>query len=154
MTLILILILVALILTFFEVILPGGILGLIALGCVIFATILGYNEYGVVGALCVLVCSFIAIITLIFIEFKLLAKSKFGNGFFLNKSITGHSNQDVTPENILNKEGITITRLNPSGKILIEGESYAASSQDGYIEADQPIKVVSKDNFKFIIKKI
>jgi len=154
MTLILTLILAALILTFFEVILPGGILGIIAFGCIVFATILGHDAYGLLGALCVFVCSFVATIALVFIEFKLLAKSKYGDGFFLNESLTGHANQNVVPETILNKEGVTITRLNPSGKILVEGESYAASSQDGYIEANQPIKVVSKDNFKFIITKI
>jgi membrane-bound ClpP family serine protease len=49
---------------------------------------------------------------------------------------------------------MTLTRLNPSGKIAVEGKSYEAYSQDGYIERDQAIAVVAQDNFKLIIKKL
>ena len=153
MIFIVLLVVAALVLVFFEVILPGGILGLMALGCVIGATILGYMDYGALGGITVFVASLLAVTILIFLEFKLLAKTKLRKGFFLDKSITGHSNEEPAEDSITGQEGITLTRLNPTGRVEIEGESYEAFSQDGYLEANEQITVVAKDNFKLIIKK-
>jgi len=48
---------------------------------------------------------------------------------------------------------MAVTRLNPSGKVTIEGKNYEANSQDGYIEAKQEISVVAQNNFKLTIRK-
>jgi membrane-bound ClpP family serine protease len=144
----------ALILVFFEVILPGGILGIIAALCVILASWIAGAEYG--GGIGVLTFagSAAAIGVLVFIEFKLLARTSLGSAFFLKSSVTGHSNIAPAQAAIIGREGIALTRLNPSGKVAIDGQSYEAHSQDGYIETDQLILVVAQDNFKLIIKKL
>ncbi len=147
-------ILAALVLVFFEVILPGGVLGVIAGLCVIAATWLGGSEYGTLGALVVFVGSILAIALLVFIEFKLVARTKLGRAFFLKESVTGHSNVSPAEVSIIGKEGTALTRLNPSGKVAIDGQSYEGYSQDGYLDAGEAIRVVSQDNFKLIIKKI
>lgn len=147
------LILAALVLVFFEVILPGGILGLAALACVLAATLLGFNEYGAVGGIGVFIGSLVAVTILVFVEFKLMANSRFGKGFYLKNAVSGHSNQAQAEDSIRGKEGIALTRLNPSGKVAIDERSYEAYSQDGYIESGEPVTVVSQDNFKLIIKK-
>ena len=54
---------------------------------------------------------------------------------------------------IAGQEGIALTRLNPSGKVSINGKNYEAQSQDGYVEKSEKIVVVTQDNFKLIIKK-
>ncbi|MGB0743498.1 MAG: NfeD family protein [Opitutales bacterium] len=153
MTLILGLIFAALVLVFFEVILPGGILGLFALGCIVAATWLGFVEFGAFGGLATFFGSILAIGVLVLLEFKLLANSRFGKGFFLKDAVSGHSNQAQAEDNIAGKVGVALTRLNPSGKVAIDDRSYEAYSQDGYIESGVPVTVVSQDNFKLIIKK-
>lgn len=154
MILILGLIVAALVLVFFEVILPGGLLGLLALACVVVATWLGFAGYGAVGGISTFVGSLIAVAVLVFIEFKLMANSRFGKGFFLKNTVSGHSNEVQGEADTIGKEGTTLTRLNPSGKVAIDGHSYEAYSQDGYIESGEPVAVVSQDNFKLIIKKL
>lgn len=153
MTLILGLILAALVLVFFEVILPGGILGLLALACIVGATWVGFAEYGAVGGVATFLGSLIAVGVLVFIEFKLMANSKWGKGFFLGSSVTGHSNVAQGEDSIVGMEAIAITRLNPSGKVAIDGRSYEAHSLDGYIDSGQTVVVAKRDNFKLIIKK-
>ena len=147
-------ILAALVLVFFEVILPGGVLGVIAALCVIVATWLAFDEFGALGGIGVFMGSCITIAVMAFVEFKLLAKTSLGKAFFLNATVTGHSNESDADESILGKEGTALTRLNPSGKVAIEGQSYEAYSQDGYIESGEFITVVKKDNFKLIIRKL
>jgi len=144
----------AIVLVFFEVILPGGVLGILAGICVILATWLGVNEYGAMGGLGVFLGTSLAIVFVIFIEFKLLARTKFGNGFLLKNTVTGRSKSSSIDDTIIGTEGGALTRLNPSGKVIIAGQSYDAHSQDGYIDRGEPIAVVSKDNFKLIIKKL
>ena len=144
----------AFILVFFEVILPGGILGTIAALCVILASWFAGAEYGAGIGILTFVGSAAAIGILVFIEFKLLARTSLGSAFFLKSSVTGHSNIAPAEASITGKKGTSLTRLNPSGKVAIEGKSYEAHSQDGYIEADLPIQVVAQDNFKLIIKKL
>jgi membrane-bound serine protease (ClpP class) len=148
------LIVAALVLVFFEVILPGGILGVIAALCVILATWLAGSSFGAGAAILTFVGSVAAIALLVYIEFKVLARTSLGGAFFLKSSVTGHSNQAPAEASIIGKDGIALTRLNPSGKVAIDGQSYEAYSQDGYIDADQPIHVAGQDNFKLIIKKL
>ena len=148
------LILATLVLVFFEIILPGGVLGVIAMICLIAATWLAAIEYGAIGGLGVFVFTIIASIVMIFYQFKLMAKTGLCKGFFLKSEVTGRSNEQQAEATVIGKEGKSLTRLNPSGKVAIDGQSYEAYSQDGYIESDQTISVISQDNFKLIIKKI
>lgn len=154
MSIIIGLIVAALVLVFFEVILPGGILGIIAALCVILATWIAGAQFGAGAAILTFVGSAVAIALLVYIEFKVLARTSLGGAFFLKSTVTGHSNQAPAEASIIGKEGIAQTRLNPSGKVAIDGQTYEAYSQDGYIDADQPILVVAQDSFKLIIKKI
>lgn len=148
------LILAALILVFFEVILPGGILGLIATLCVFIAIWIAGSQYGVGVATLTFFCAFAAIGALIYVEFKLLARTSLGSNFFLKAKVSGKLNKAPSAVDIIGKEGIALTRLNPSGKVEIDGQIYQAYSIDGYIDPNQRIRVNSQDNFKIIIKKI
>ncbi|MGJ8637815.1 MAG: NfeD family protein [Opitutaceae bacterium] len=148
------LILAALVLVFFEIILPGGILGVVAAVCVIAASWLGTVEYGALAGVGIFVGTCLAIVVMGYVEFKFLAKSKLGKGFFLDETVTGHTNSSIAEDSIIGKEGTALTRLNPSGKVAIEGQSYEAHSQDGYIDSGELIGVVAKDNLKLIIKKL
>ncbi len=152
MSMIFILILVALVLVAFEVVLPGGVLGVIAALCVIAATILTHIDYGIWVAVAVFVGSGLLILALIVIEFKLLKNTSLGNAFFLKESVTGHTGP-TTEVSLIGKEGVTLIRLNPGGRVTIEGKTYEASSQDGYIDAKQAITVVAQNNFKLTVRK-
>ncbi|MBT4758083.1 MAG: hypothetical protein HOO08_06785 [Opitutae bacterium] len=144
----------ALILVFFEVLLPGGVLGVLSALCLLVASWMGYDTYGIMAACTVFFGTILLMIVLVFVEFKLLGKTSFGQKFFLKSSIEGHTRAAVAEDSVIGREGTTLTRLNPSGKIAVEGKSYEAYSRDGYIERDQAIAVVAQDNFKLIIKKL
>lgn len=144
----------ALILVFFELLLPGGVLGVLSALCLLVASWMGYDTYGIIGGCTVFFGTILLMTVLVFVEFKLLGKTSFGQKFFLKSSIEGHTRAAVAEDSVIGKQGTTLTRLNPSGKIAVEGKSYEAYSQDGYIERDQAIAVVAQDNFKLIIKKL
>ena len=143
-----------LILTFLELLLPGGVLGVLAAISLLLATWFGFDGYGFFGSMIVFFGTLIALIVLTFVEFKLMAKTEFGRKFFLETTIDGRSNIAQAKDSIIGRRGIALTRLNPSGKVSIDDKNYEAYSQDGFIENGQEVAVVAQDNFKLTIKKL
>jgi membrane-bound ClpP family serine protease len=141
-------------LTFLELLLPGGVLGVLAAISLLIASWCGFDSYGFFGGMTVFFGTLIALAVLSFIEFKLLIKTSYGRKFFLSTSIDGHSNKAQAEDSIIGRKGIALTRLNPSGKILIDGKNYDAHSQDGFVENGHEIAVVARDNFKLTVKKL
>ena len=148
------LIVAAIVLVFFEVILPGGILGTIAVLCVLLATWITAAQFGIGAAVLTFLGASIAISLLVFIEFKVLVRTSLGRGFFLKAKVTGRSNQALGSADIVGREGLALTRLNPSGIVKIDGQSYQAQSLNGYVDSGDSIRVRSQDNFKLIIQKL
>lgn len=153
MNLIIMLLLAAFLLIAFEVILPGGILGVIAAVLILVASILTYTDYGIMVAGTVFLGALCLSAILVLLEFKLLSKTTMGSVFFLKDSVTGHTGPECRVS-LVGKRGESLTRLNPGGKVLIEGKSYDASSQDGYLDPGEAIAVVAQNNFKLTIRKL
>ena len=57
-------------------------------------------------------------------------------------------------DNLLDKEGITHTRLMPSGKIIIDDEVYDAYSRGEFIDKGEKIKVISTEGTSLKVKKV
>ncbi|MBD8487714.1 nodulation protein NfeD [Echinicola sp. CAU 1574] len=57
-------------------------------------------------------------------------------------------------QELLNKEGVTHTRLMPSGKILIDDEVYDAHSRGEFIDKGEKIKIISTEGTSLKVKRI
>ena len=147
-------VLATLVLTFLELLLPGGVLGVLAALFLLIATWLGFADYGFFGGMTVFFGTLVTLVILTFVEFKLMAKTPYGRKFFLDTFVEGRSNKALAEDSIIGKKGIALTRLNPSGKVLINQKNYEAHSQDGFIENGHEIAVVAQDNFKLTVKKL
>jgi len=155
MTTIIALILVALVLFFFEVFVPGGILGTIGGVCLITSTVLTYNTYGAVPAIIQFCLSLLFVIFFFFFTIYLLPQTGFGKMLILSSTEEGYqSNIEQAEDDILGKEGKSITTMAPSGTILIDGKRYEATSQTGLLKEGEPVTVVGKDAFKLIVRKL
>jgi len=56
--------------------------------------------------------------------------------------------------NLLGKEGITHTRLMPSGKVIIEDEMYDAYSRGEFIDRGEKIIVISTEGTSLKVRKL
>ncbi|MGB0414547.1 MAG: NfeD family protein [Coraliomargarita sp.] len=147
------LILGTLILVALEVFLPGGVLGVAAVVTLLVASYLTYVDYGLFQALMVFFGTVFASLALAIAQFSFLAKTSYGQKLFLRKSVEGRTNSDKGHDAIVGKSGQTLTRLNPTGMVLINGKNYEAFSRDGYIGKNESVRVIARDNFKLIIQK-
>ncbi|MCH8475978.1 MAG: serine protease [Opitutales bacterium] len=153
MTLIFLLIFVALVLFFGELLVPGGILGIIGGIFLLIATVLGFLEGTEVGVF-VLLFAAVSSVGLLYIELKLLQNTTLGKRFFLQSAIEGTSQDPVGQSDLVGKEGETLTHLSPTGLISVDGKKYEAFSQSGVLSQGTKIKVTAVESFRVAVRKI
>ncbi|HBG41849.1 MAG TPA: serine protease [Porphyromonadaceae bacterium] len=78
-------------------------------------------------------------------------------GFFRKVALLADQKGTVSvsmePASMVGKIGVSVTGLRPSGRIRIEGELYDAVSVKGFIEQDEPVKVIRYENFQLYVMK-
>lgn len=152
MTLILILFVTGVLLLAAEVILPGGVIGglgalLLLAGCVV-----AFAEYGAVTGLAT--TGFAVALTglVLFIEFRVLPKTRLGKRAFLQAAITGVSNPAGDERGALvGKAAQAITPLTPSGYVVVEGVRHEAFCRTGHADAGTRLEIVGTDNLRLIV---
>ncbi len=153
MGLIVILIIVGVLMLVAElVLLPGlsfaGICSLLANGGAIY---LGFTRYGTTGGFIILA----AIVILSLVATVVSLRAKTWQRLSLKSTVDGTCQS--LPDNTLKigDRGVTVTRLAPIGKVMIEEKTYEAKSfGDKYIDPRKEIEVVGFENFNAIVRQI
>ncbi len=144
------------------ILIPGfGIFGLSGLGLIIYSLYsMLIGDYptpkDIEIAYRSLTISIVSGVILSMIFFKLLIRSDFYKKLIpiqSQKSIDGYTILKIS-NTLIGKQGVSITDLRPSGKILINTKSYQAISEGNYIENCSDIVVVGIDENQFIVKKV
>lgn len=139
---------------FFEVIVPGAVLGVIGGILMLAGSVLAFVEFGVAGGTVATVSALGLTGFTVYFELFLLPKTKFGKQMFLETAVKGTSHAPLAKaQDIVGKTGIALTTLAPSGFVLVDGRKYEASSQDGLLAKDTPVKVSGLDTFRLIVSK-
>ncbi len=151
-TLIIILILLGIFLFLIEFLLIPGITvaGIGGAVLMIGGVILGYHHHGMqVGNLILLGTVAFSILTLYFVF-----KSKTWKNVMLDSKIDSKVNLLERNETMIKQgdEGLTVARLNPMGKVLINGEYYEAKCLNQFLDEQTPIVVIKISDNKIIVK--
>ena len=151
-TLIIILILLGILLFLIEFLLiPGvGVAGIIGAVLMIGGVILGYTYHGVtVGNLVLGATVILSVISLV-----LVLKSKTWRKVMLDTKIDSKVNSIEKNGKELNvgDTGTSITRLNPMGKIMVDGQYYEAQALNMLIDEGTPITIMKITGKKIIVK--
>lgn len=147
-TLIILLVFAGLILVLLEIlVVPGiGVVGILGGAMIIVAIIGAYNMSPSYGHI-TLASSIVLSIILIYASIKTKTWKKMS----LNEEISGRVN--VRESSVKEGDtGITISRINPMGKALINDNLYEVESKAGFISENQEIIVVKTTPNKIIIK--
>ena len=91
---------------------------------------------------------------IVFLEFRWLSKSKFGQYLFLSSTTDGVSNDKLPGEEIIGCQGKTLTEHKPEGIVLLNGKNYDAYCEDGLLPKGKPIIVTGKDDFRLRVKEV
>lgn len=152
MTLIILLFAVGLLFIGVEVIIPGGILGVVG-GLLMFGgCVAAFLKFGTFGGTIAIGCAVIVTVIALILEFRVLPRTRMGKRAFLTAEISGVSSALGTgARDLIGKTAQAITVLSPSGYVLIDGQRYEAFSQSGQIPVGTGLEVTGADNFRLIV---
>ncbi len=144
------LIVVGLIFLLLEIlVVPGAtVVGIVGAAMMGFAVFSAYNDHGSIAGTYTLGGTLIFTIA----SLALALKSNTWKRAMLGSELTGKVNTIEETSVNPGDEGMSITRLNPMGKALIEGEYYEVTSKDNLINENTEIIVTKVDGNKIIVK--
>jgi membrane-bound ClpP family serine protease len=151
-TAIILLILVGMLLLLLEVfVLPGtNVAGIIGILFIIGAIVYSYRDLGTPVAHFVLV----ACLLLTGGSIVLGLRSNTWNRLSLKSTIDSKMANMEPNEVAVGAKGITITRMNPMGRVLINDKSFEAKSSHKFIDQQVAIEVVKIEGNQIIVKLI
>lgn len=105
----------------------------------------------------VVIASFLSLLGSILLSKQLFStESRFFGGLALattQEKSDGYTSAVGTYSSMIGQEGVSKTVLRPSGKILIEDETYDATAESGYIEKGEAVKVTRYMNTQLFVRK-
>jgi membrane-bound ClpP family serine protease len=137
-----------------EVLVPGGILGIIAGVALLGGVALAFFEHGTEGGWIAVAAALGLVALTLWIEFVILPKTALGRRLFLKAEITAASQPALAErEIVVGQSGVADTTLAPSGYVIVGGKRYEAFSRSGLIAKGAALRVVELDNFRLIVQK-
>jgi membrane-bound ClpP family serine protease len=152
MTLIILLFVIGILLIAVEVIVPGGILGSMGALTMFGGCVMAFLEYGTAGGILAFIAALVIGGLAIFLEFRILPKTKLGKRAFLTHEITAVSAAfGKEALELVGKSAEALTMLSPSGYIRVDGRRYEAFCQSGQVPAGSALEIIGADNFRLIV---
>jgi len=132
---------------FVEAFVPGGFLGVIGTGVVVSSIVLAYWHYPdnpLYGTSLI----FISLVIIPSIFILMFRKITLTSSQYLEEGYTASEGLEA----LLDKEGIAITPLRPSGIAEIDGKRIDVTSENVMVEEKTPIKVVKVEGSRVVVK--
>jgi len=153
MNTVIILLLVGVVLFFFEIIVPGAVLGTLGGLAMLGGIVLAFIDYGPTGGVAATLASVVVLAVVLYIELRILPNTKLGKRMFLHSAVSASTQPPIADPSIVGRTGETATPLAPSGFVVVDGRKFEAFSQSGFVELGAIVRVDAVDNFRVIVSK-
>jgi membrane-bound ClpP family serine protease len=154
MTAIITLFLVGLVFLTFELVTPGGVLGVIGGVAMLAGCAIAWANYGATAGLVAMLVALLLAGATLYAELRLLPRTRLGRRMFNDSAITGASQPPpADPAEVLGRDCEALTVLAPTGYVLLAGKRYEARSLSGHIDKGARLRVSSLDNFTLQVTK-
>lgn len=150
LTLIIIVLVIGLALLTLEIVaLPGGIAGIFGTLLIAVGVWQTYLQFGTMAGTIVLLCSGVVCVAML----AFLLKSRTWSRFSLDDASDSKVNQIDSQVVQIGSRGVTIARLAPSGKALIEGQQMEVHAVNKFIDPDRPIEVIGIEGYRIDVRE-
>ena len=154
MSLIVTLFLAGILLLVIEVVVPGGILGIIGGVLMLAGVVSAFTEYGMTGGTVAAVIGVVVVSIALYLEFVMLPRSRLAHKLVLDSTISGTSQPPVANRaDVVGREVVAVTALTPTGYVELAGRRYEAFARDGHTRAGERLQVIDLDTFRLIVSK-
>lgn len=138
-----------------EIFVPGGIIGILGIGCVVVSLFISGQDIGHM-AMSIGIAILISIIASV-ILFKTIGMEK---GFFRHLILKDKTSTELGYVSSINRleliglEGTTITPLRPSGTANFDEERLDVVSEGRFIQKQQAIRIVKVEGSRIVVREI
>ena len=136
-----------------EIFIPGGILGVMGILALVGAIVLGFFAFpghGIWIALVIIVLTGLAIILWI----KIFPNTTLGKHMTVSNDLSSSKASEEGIEELLNKTGVTTSKLRPAGFAEIDGERKDVVTSGEMISYGVKIKVIEIEANRIVVKEI
>ncbi len=133
-----------------EMLIPGGIVGLVGLGFLVASVVLAF-QLGVGTGIAVAFGVFVVVVIALALWMRYFHKTPIGKYFTLRSKVRQPPALEENRE-LIGKSGTAQTDLRPSGKALIDGSKIDVVSESRHIARDTEIKVVQVEGNRIVVR--
>lgn len=137
-----------------ELVLPGGVLGIIGALCLITAAILTFAEFGPTAGTIAIVLLFAFFVLTLGWWMKSFHRLPLTRKLILESESGNEMTSDDEPPSLVGKTGRTVTDLFPSGHALIDAKKFDVMAEAESIPKDSLIEVVADRGPSLIVRKV
>lgn len=151
----LILFILGIILIFVELFVPGGIVGFLGLGSILFSIILAGKSI-VFMSISLFIAIAVAITAMVILMKFFGKKIKVFNKIVLSDSTSTEKGyvSNASRTDLLGKTGTALTPLRPSGTIIIDNERIDAVTEGGFINSGARVEVVEVEGVRIVVREL
>lgn len=151
MTLIIILLVAGAILMYLEIFLPGMVAGILGFLCWVAAVILAYQSFGFQTGNLVLDLVLAGLVIGLFCWLKFFPESRLAKRFVSQPSV---GELGVAKPELLDRTGVAITQLRPSGTAFINGKRVDVITEGALIDRGASLKVVAIEGLRVVVREV
>jgi membrane-bound serine protease (ClpP class) len=153
-TVILLLFIVGSMLLAAEMILPGGVVGILGGISLLAGSALAFMEYGPTVGLFASIGAVGLVGVMLYGELVWLPRSRFGRKMVVESTIDAQS-QPAPPaaSEVVGRPATALTTLAPSGLVSVDGKQYEAFCRSGLAVRGAALTVIDVDNFRLVVSE-
>jgi membrane-bound serine protease (ClpP class) len=151
MSLIFLLFVAGVILIALEVVVPGGVLGILGGISILAGVLLSFDRFGAEGGAVATGIGLALGAVALYLEFVLLPRSRLARTFSMTATVAGKSQPDIAARDVIGKRVVAVTPLAPSGVVELDGRRYEAFARSGHAPVGAALEIVGLDNFRLIV---
>lgn len=136
-----------------ELILPGGILGIVGALCLVSAVVMTFFEYGAAAGAGAVVVLFIFGIATLNWWMKYFHKLPLTRSLILNNE-TGRDGERDSRQDMIGQTGTTLTDITPSGHAIIEGKKIDVMTEGPSIPKGSDVEITATRGPSIIVRKL
>jgi membrane-bound ClpP family serine protease len=134
-----------------EVVVPGGILGIIGSLFMLAGVVVSFDRFGFGGGAAATAAGLLIACVALYFEFVFLPKSRIARALSMTATVHGRSQPAVADRALIGRCGVAVTTLAPSGVIECDGRRYEAFARSGLVAAGSAVEVIDLDTFRVIV---
>jgi membrane-bound serine protease (ClpP class) len=155
MTAVLVLFIAGVVLVAVEIVVPGGLLGMLAGLCLLGGVVAAFHRFGSVGGVVATGAAFLIGAVTLYLEFVLLPKTRLARTFSMSETGAGRTHPELADRAaVLGREAVAVTALAPSGYVEVDGRRYEAFCQSGFAIVGARLRVMDVDTFRLVVTQI